>query len=177
MWRNSWLCWMFCPLLAYGQSNDRSTLRERISDWKTPKVTSFKSGPYIGYQRGAFNVLELGYEGQFKRVKLIKPVTLSAHAGFNYNLFQNVLGYDMGGWGKVGRLNLTFGANAVLRTDFSNTKVGLAPVVGFKFGPLHLQTGYHFLSNRAIPMATNTFFVSLHFTFIQNRKIKVKKRN
>lgn len=130
-----------------------------------------KSGAYIGIQSGQYTVLELGGEFQWKKVKLIKPITNSVHGGFNYNFKYNVLGYDAGYWFKTGRLNLTYGANIIFRTDFTYSKIGFAPVIGFKFTQLHLQTGYHFLTPATHVIPTNTFFVSLRFVMINNRKV------
>ena len=53
--------------------------------------------------------------------------------GFNYNFKYKVLGYDAGYWIKPHRVGLTYGANLVFRTNFDQSKIGVAPVVGFKF--------------------------------------------
>lgn len=135
-----------------------------------------RSGPYVGLQAGKYYVLELGVEMQWNRVKLVKPITHAIHTGFNYNFFNNVLGYDAGYWCKVGRMNLTYGGNLTFRTDFDNSALGLSPVVGFKFWQLHLQTGYNFMGKTGREMETNTFFVSLRYVFIQNRDWKWKKK-
>jgi len=129
-----------------------------------------KSGPYFGLQRGLYLVPEFGGELQWKKIKLIKPITNAVHMGFTYNFLRNVLGYDVGYWFKTGRLNLTYGANLIYRTDFTYNKIGFAPVIGFKFTQFHLQTGYHFMAPYLPSIQTNTFFVSLRFVFINNRK-------
>ena len=134
-----------------------------------------KYGPYIGVQRGAYTIGECGVEKQFKRVKLVHPVTHAFHTGFNYNFKYNVLGYDFGYWFQVGRLDLTYGANAYMRTDFNETRIGLGPVVGFKLFQFHLQTGYHFLTPATHFEETNTFFITLRLVLINSRKIDIER--
>lgn len=138
-----------------------------------------KSGPYFGVQRGLFWVGEVGGEMQFKKVKLIKPVTQAIHTGVNYNFTHNVLGYDAGYWVKFGRFNFTYGGNVILRTDFKQTSVGLAPVVGFKLTQFHIQTGYNFLTPSSTVEHTNTFFIALRFVLINKRDwdVDTKKSN
>src|SRR5574343_431185 len=56
----------------------------------TPKkkwldVSVKKTGPYFGYQRGKYNVGELGVEGQYKQIKRSKSITHAGQVGFNYN--------------------------------------------------------------------------------------------
>ena len=91
-----------------------------------------KYGPYFGIQRGQYNNLEFGFEYQWKKIKLVKPYTNSFHGGLNYNLFNNVLGYEAGYWYKQGRLNLTYGLNFIYRTNYHLNAVGFSPVIGFK---------------------------------------------
>ncbi len=176
---------LICVLLSFeslGQSPVQFLNREITqSQAKQPfigirKLTIRRSGPYAGLQTGKFLSLEFGYEFQWNKVTLRKPITHAFHTGFNYNFLRNVLGYDAGYWFKVGRMNLTYGANVIFRTDFDVNTLGLAPVVGFKFWQLHLQTGYNFMGRSAKDMETNTFFVSLRYVFIQNRDWKWSKK-
>jgi hypothetical protein len=134
-----------------------------------------KFGPYLGLQQGKFSSIEFGAEYQHKNIKWIRPTTHSVHLGFNYNFSNNLLGYDLGYWYKAGRLNLTYGANAIFRTDYTHNAVGIAPVVGYKIGQLHMQTGYNFLSRVTTNFPCNTFFMTLRFVFVQYRNFKWKK--
>lgn len=139
-----------------------------------------KTGPYIGWQQGKYGALEFGGERQWKQIKLKDPITHAAHMGFNYNFKHNLLGYDIGYWVKPHRVSLTYGANLFLRTDFDQTKLGVAPVIGFKFWLLHLQTGYQIM-NRPGELETNTFFIALRLGIINDRQVewnrdKKKKR-
>lgn len=128
-----------------------------------------KTGPYFGYERGRFDVFELGAERMWKKIKLIKPKTHGAHLGFNYNFFEHVLGFEAGYWQKEGRLNLTYGGSLVLRTNFEEERFGISPALGYRIFGLHLQAGYHLLSPSSTFTNTNNFFIRLRFTFVNDR--------
>ncbi|MFT7344197.1 MAG: hypothetical protein ACI9XP_000780 [Lentimonas sp.] len=144
--------------------------------FKLPKIELKRSGPYLGLQKGMYNVAEFGAEKQWTRVKLIRPVTHAARLGFNYNFKRNVIGYDLGYWFKTGRLNLTYGANLVARSDFSKTQFGIAPNIGYKFLQFHLQTGYHFFGADTNPIETNTLYISLKWVIINKRKLDIDRK-
>lgn len=139
------------------------------------KINLHKFGPYIGLQRGAYTSIEFGAEYQLKKMAWLKPTTHAAHFGFNYNLYHNVLGYDIGYWMKKGRFNLSYGANLIYRTDYKKNAVGFTPLIGFKFSQLHLQTGYNLLMTTTPPKAVNGFFISLRFVFVQNTNLDIDK--
>ena len=141
------------------------------------KINVKKFGPYFGLQRGKFTIAEVGVEYIWKKIQLSTAKTNGINAGFNYNFLHNVLGYDVGYFIKPTRVGLTYGASAVMRTDFDETRVGIAPVIGYQFSLFHLQTGYHFLTKASHDIQTNSFFVSLRLVLINNRNIEVKKGN
>jgi hypothetical protein len=141
-------------------------LKRRLID-----IEITKTGPYFGIQRGKYTVLEIGVERQWKKIRIRQPIIHAAHAGFNYNFKYNMLGYDMGYWYKPNRIGLTYGGNLFFRTNFDNTRVGIAPVVGFKFSLLHLQTGYHFMTRLPDNFETNKFFISLRIGIINDRDV------
>ncbi|MEZ7900497.1 MAG: hypothetical protein QMC21_04610 [Flavobacteriales bacterium] len=143
---------------------------------KKPLVSIFKSGPYLGLQRGKYTNLEFGYEFQRKAVKLIKPTIQALNTGFDYNLTENVLGFSIGYWQKRGRLDLTYGANLVYKTDFDQTRIGIAPTLGYRISIAHLQVGANLLTKSDDFKNTNTFFVSLRVVMINNRNFKWRKR-
>lgn len=134
-----------------------------------------KTGPYFSLQQGKYLVPELGVERQWKQIKLATAFTHAVHMGFNYNFKYKVLGYDVGYWVKPSRIGLTYGGNFVLRTDFNETRLGFAPVIGYKLFGFHLQTGYHFLTRSTTFTETNTFFISLRFVLINDRDVDVNK--
>ena len=131
------LCILLLPVLSFGQK------KETIFAKKKPllEISVKKSGPYLGLQRGKYTVVEIGAERQWKQIRLKNPQTHAAHFGFNYNFKYNILGYDMGYWFKTERLGLTYGGNIFMRTNFDKTRVGFAPVIGYKIWLLHFQTG------------------------------------
>lgn len=139
---------------------------------KEPLVTVIKTGTYIGLQRGKYNNLELGLIFQKKAIKLIKPVTHALNLGFDYNLTENVLGFSGGYWQKRGRFNLTYGGMFVFKTNFDENKIGLSPVVGYKFSLLHLQLGCNILTHSDTFKNHNTLFVSLRLILVNNRDYK-----
>ena len=137
------------------------------------RIDIVKNGPYFGLQKGKFIVVGIGGERQWKDLQFRKPKTHALNIGFNYDFSNNVLGYDLGYWHKPSNIGLTYGASLLLRTDFTNTKIGFAPVLGYKIWQFHIQTGYQFLlksiSNYFI---TNKLFIDLRFVLINNTKIK-----
>gem|GEM_PF-614010 len=165
-------------LLLAGQARSQTGLISQMAlhPLPAPKIHFNRFGPYVGLQRGRYTVVEFGAEKQFTRVKLIKPHTHAFHMGFNYNFKYNVLGYDLGYWYQRGRLNLTYGGNLVMRTDFNQTLVGITPVIGFKLFQFHLQTGYHFLTPTDHFEETNSFFVSLRFVLINDRDLDIDRK-
>jgi len=171
MWRKSIsLLFVLSVFTAIGQEDDK-WFKNPFKKKKLIDITIVKSGPYFGLQRGAYTVLELGVERQWKQVKIKTSETQALHMGFNYNFKYNVLGYDFGYWIKPSRIGLTYGGNFVFRTNFDESRVGLAPVVGYKLFGFHLQTGYHLLTPATYFIETNRFFVSLRFVWINQREI------
>lgn len=155
--------------------NAQESSIKRFFDISDVELDVRKFGPYIGWQQGRFSSVELGVEFQHKNITLFNPTTHSFHFGFNYNFSNNLLGYDLGYWYKAGRFNLTYGANALFRTDYAENAVGIAPVIGFKFGQLHMQTGYNFLTIVSSTFPCNTFFMTIRFVLVQKRNFIWKK--
>ena len=161
-------------LFAFIVSAQESKFK-RFFDISDVELDVHKFGPYIGWQQGRFSSIEFGAEFQHKNITLFSPTTHSLHFGFNYNFSNNLLGYDVGYWYKSGRLNLTYGANAIFRTDYSQNAFGIAPVIGYKLGQLHMQTGYNFLTNVSSTFPCNTFFMTIRFVLVQHRNFIWKK--
>ena len=129
-----------------------------------------KSGPYIGFQKGKYNLFEFGGEVQFKKIKLVHPSIHAFRLGTTYDVIENALGFDGAYWFKHSRFGLTYGGVLSYRTDFTYSGVAIAPLIGFKLTQFHLQVGYNFVdpNSKFIPM--NRFFIALKFTFITKRK-------
>ncbi len=141
-----------------------------------PKVKSKKSGPYFGYQRGKYDVFELGGEFQHKKIAFTHPKTFALSFGTNYSFKENVLGFDLRYWYQQARIGLTYGVYASHRTNFDESRIGIAPAIGFRLLQFHLQAGYTFYSNATNFDNYNDFFISLKFTLINNRDIDVDKK-
>lgn len=172
MWRRSIsLLFVLSVFAVAGGENEEYPWLTNPFKKKGLDVTVIKTGPYFGLQRGKYTILELGVERQWKNIKLKTAKTQALHMGFNYNFKYNVLGYDIGYWNKPSRIGLTYGGNLVMRTDFDETRIGIAPVLGYKLYGFHLQTGYHFLTPATDFIETNRFFVSLRFVWINDREV------
>lgn len=172
MWRkrNSWIIiLLLLPLSIRAQLTHLS-----LADKKLLDISMRKMGPYIGWQKGKYNVGELGIEAQWKKIKLAKTKTHALNTGFNYNFKYNVLGYDFGYWTKPSRLGLTYGGRLIFRTDFDESRFGIAPTIGYKIFGFHLQTGYQLLSSALDFEETNGFFIGLRFTLINDRDVDMK---
>ena len=162
---------------AFSQFSLNSFHPELFPKDKWLDVRVKKSGPYIGYQRGLYNVGELGVERQWKRIKFKTAITHGVHIGFNYNFTNNVLGYETGYWIKPSRVGLTYGACANFFTDFTHNRIGVSPVIGYKLYGFHLQTGYHFLTPSGNFKEVNTFFISLRFIIVNDRDFDIQQKN
>jgi hypothetical protein len=161
---------IFALCSAFGQEDDK-WFKNPFKKKPLIDMTIIKSGPYFGIQRGAYAVIELGAERQWKQVTLKTAETQALHTGLNYNFLQNVLGYDLGYWAKPKRIGMTYGANLVFRTNFNESRIGLTPVIGYKLFGFHLQTGYHLLTPATDFTETNRLFVSLRFVWINQREL------
>lgn len=162
---------LFCVGFSFGQD------KKLFDQKKKPLLSVRKTGAYIGIQQGRYRQLEFGAEMQFKQVKLVQPKTHGVNMGFDYNFKQNVLGYSAGYWFKKGRLNLTYGGSLAVRSNFQSTCFGIGPAIGYKFLPLHLQTGYIFLTPSEGLVNTNQLYISLRFIIINDRDYSWRKRD
>lgn len=135
-----------------------------------------KMGPYFGIQQGRYTVGEIGMELQFKNINLKKPKTNAYHLGLGYNIPNNALQINGGYWHKPSRLDLTYGVDVCLRSDFSEERFGFAPVVGYKLFGFHIRAGYMFLTPPIHFVNTNTLFINLRFTLVNNRKFQWNRR-
>ena len=170
--RSSLILALFFSLLAMiSFSQKKESMWQNLRD---TKINISKSGPYVGLQKGQFMNLEIGYEYQWKKVKLVKPKTNSLHLGISYNYFNNVLGYEFGYYNKTGRANFTYGINSIYLTDFVHNRIGITPVIGYKFFGFHLQAGYNLLTPVANFKKVNSPFLSLRFFILNKRDIDIK---
>ena len=140
------------------------------------KLFQRNTGMILGWQRGRYTAIELGVEGHWRKISLLKPHIIGATANMEYNFGNNILGYKAGAWMKRGRINLTYGANVSYFTNFKDGhRFGIGPSVGFRLLGFHLMNGFNFLTsdNAATtehPVAVNSLYVALRYYFpVQNR--------
>lgn len=140
------------------------------------KLFQRNTGMILGWQRGRYTSIELGVEGHWRKISLLKPHVIGATANMEYNFGNNVLGYKAGAWIKRGRINLTYGANISYFTNFKDGhRFGAGPSVGFRLLGFHLINGFNFLTadkwaTTEHPVAVNSLYVTLRYYFpVQNR--------
>ncbi len=133
-------------------------------------------GAQLGFQRGAYNFLEMGAEYHWRTISLTKPRMFSAGGSFGYNFWDNTAEYKASFWYKWGRVALTYGGNLVYATNFKQGRIGVAPAIGFRLLSFHLTTGHNFLWGGDEEFKEyNTFYVSLRYFFQIDNKFKWKK--
>ena len=144
-----------------------------------PKYVATKGsfGMIGGLERGKYTFLELGVEKHWKKFKLRKAPTVALNANMEYNFGNNVLGYNVASWFKIGRVNLTYGINLNYLTDFERVRYGLGPQIGFRLLGFHIVNGYNFLFGNKEFTEVNKFYVGLRYYFPLSSKTKVKNVN
>ena len=163
--------YLFYPSIFEAQINDLN-----LSSKQTNPIHVVKTGSYIGIQKGSYSVVEFGFERQWKKIKLKNSSSNALFTGFNYNLFENVLGYDLGFWHKEKVFGLTLGSTISFRSDFDEARFGFSPNIGYKILRFHIHTGYCFLTRANDFNNTNTLYVSLRYFFVNERKFKKKRK-
>lgn len=138
------------------------------------KVMLVKTGPYLGLESGKYTNFNFGIERQWQQVKLVRPHTNALNLQFDYNFKQKVMGAELGYWFKTGRLNLTYGARLSWETNYTEHRFGISPNVGYKLLQAHFQLGVHILTPADHFQNCNTFYASLRWVFINERKFAKK---
>jgi hypothetical protein len=168
-------------ITGFSQDKKWYELRENSDKSKQKKdpllqISLRQSGPYFGLQQGRYLVGEIGGEMQWRKLRLKKPITHALTIGADYNLTQNILGLNTGYYYKGGRTKFSFGGNVVYRTDFTHNRIGLGPAIGYKLSAFHAQIGYVLLTPHETFVNTNSIYISLRFTLINERDFDVQTR-
>lgn len=168
-----WIC-LLLPLATFAQND-----QEEKKGIRLPKYVATKRsvGMIGGMEFGNLTFLELGVEGHWKRIRLKKARLLAVNANMEYNFGNNILGYNAAAWIKRGRVNLTYGVNVSYITDFTHTRYGLGPQIGFRLIGFHLVNGYNFLFGEKELDQVNKFYVGLRYYFPLGKKTKVENVN
>lgn len=143
-------------------------------DKKEKRIISQQNrGLIIGYERGKYDFLQLGYGFRWKKWRLSKPVTRAADGIIGYAPFDNSFIAKASYWQRIGRLKATYGGHIAYQTDFTEQAVAAGPVIGFRLAGLHAQLGYLYPSNPDV--LANRLFISLNLTFPNHTKIVTRK--
>lgn len=139
------------------------------------EIHSRKIGMLAGIQQGKYTSLDVGIEFQWRKLKLKDPWTIATNGTMEYNIQNNLLAYKIGGWGKIGRANLTFGGHVGMFTDFDINTLVVGPAVGFKALGFHFHTGANFQIAKTPIESVNTFYVGARYFFVNVRKMKMDR--
>jgi hypothetical protein len=170
--RNTVLKSSLCLLALCCTLNGQAQLFKKELKMPESKLRMVKVGPFVGLEQGKYLNFNFGMERQWQQLKLIKPQTHSVNIQFDMNFKYRIMGAQLGYWFKVGRLNLTYGARASWHTDFDHHRFAVSPNVGYKFMQAHLQMGVHLSVPDNSKMEVNTFYASLRWVFINERRFK-----
>lgn len=140
-----------------------------------PEVKTIKTGLLVGAQKGRFFGVELGMERQWKELKLKKPFTWAIAANGEYHFGSNNLGFKAGPWFKWGRADFTYGVNLTYLSDFTYSRLGASPAIGFKIIGFHLLASYNFLVGSDQFTDYNKLHVSVRYYLSKDRKFKLDK--
>lgn len=139
------------------------------------KIFTRSYGMIIGLQKGKYTFIELGGEVHWRKILALKPRLWAITANMEYNFNENILGYKLTFFAKRGRINFTYGANAVYYTDFESSKLGLGPAIGFKLLGFHLINGFNiFIGNKEMSGA-NTLYLTLRYFIPIRSKVRIEK--
>lgn len=140
------------------------------------KLKLIKTGPFLGVENGKYFNANFGVERQWQEIKLVNPQTHALNLQFDYNFKQNQMGSQIGFWYKAGRLNLTYGGRIAWHTDFEgHHQFGFSPNVGYKLLQGHFQLGVN-IQQKSDYVVGNTFYASLRWVFINERKFDRDKK-
>ncbi|MGK7391364.1 MAG: hypothetical protein ACNS60_13495 [Candidatus Cyclobacteriaceae bacterium M2_1C_046] len=168
-----------CSLLPIISNAQIIKEKEERKGIRLPKYVATKRsfGMIGGIERGNITFLELGVESHWKKIRLKNARTLAANVNMEYNFGNNILGYNAAGWIKKGRVNLTYGVNFNYVTDFTYTRYGMGPQIGFRLLGFHIVNGYNFLLGDEELDRVNKFYVGLRYYFPLDKKTKTVNVN
>jgi len=132
-----------------------------------------KQGVYVGYERGIYDVFEVGSDNQRKRV-IGKKVTINGiTSGLQYNLRENIGCYNIGYYRQKSHVGMTYGFEISGVTNFKEIQPTFSPLIGFKISGFHIQSGYKFIYPVLSDISSNTFFFRIRFTINQHTEWKL----
>lgn len=126
------------------------------------KFYQSSNGLLIGYERGRNDFLQVGYEYNWKKIRLQKPVIRAVDGFVEYNFWENVLGVKAAYWQRHGRMKFTYGGHIGYFSDFNEITPSIGPSVGFRIIGFHGQAGYNILL-KDTDIQANKLYLSLNF--------------
>ncbi|WMJ74240.1 hypothetical protein RCC89_13840 [Cytophagaceae bacterium ABcell3] len=155
-------------LLPYSINDTHSPL---LADAANLKVNSSRYGFLLGMHQGRTTFFEFGVQKHWKKVSLKNPRMYAVYGTAAYSFQDRVLGYQAGVWTKKG-VDLTYGLNTCYYTDFTGSRFGGGPVVGFRLLGFHLMTGYNFLLGSKEMEEANNLHVTIRYFIPTDIKYK-----
>ena len=173
------MCRLFLVLLLSLLCLNLFAQQKEILGIPLPKYVATKKsfGMIGGIERGKFTFLELGVEQHWKKFKLRRAPTFAVNANLEYNFGNNVLGYNAGAWLKIGSVNLTYGFVLNYITDFTISRYGAGPQIGFRLLGFHFVNGFNFffLGNKELKNV-NKLYVGLRYYFPVRSRTKLENK-
>ena len=138
------------------------------------KFYQSSNGLLLGYERGRNDFIQLGYEYNWKKIRLRKPVIRAVDGFVEYNFWENVVGMKAAYWQRHGRAKLTYGGHAGFFSDFDEASLSVGPSVGFRIIGFHGQAGYNIMLSKN-DIRANRLYLSLNFFIPYHSKISTTK--
>ena len=138
------------------------------------KFYQSSNGLLLGYEKGRNDFFQLGYEYNWKKMRLTKPVIRAVDGFMEYNFWENVLGMKAAYWQRHGRLKLTYGGHVGYFTDFDQASLSIGPSAGFRILGFHAQAGFNILLNNP-EIEANKLYLSLSYFIPYHTKVFSKK--
>lgn len=156
--------------LGIGKEKEDKEKKERRKFYQSSR------GPLVGYERGRNDFFHLGYEYNWKKIRLKKPVIRAVDGFMEYNFWENVLGLKVAYWQRHGRAKFTYGGHAGYFSNFDKASLSVGPSIGFRILGFHGQAGYNFLLNDPErEIAANRLYLSVNFFIPYHSKLFFRK--
>ena len=88
----------------------------------------------------------------------------------------NVLGFKSGFWFKTNRLVFTYGSSITFLSDFTYSRWGIAPQIGFRFLIFHGIASYNITLGPKAFEEFNRLNIALRVYLNKDRKIDMKRK-
>jgi hypothetical protein len=155
------------PFKKDEEGKDQKDKKEKL------KVYQSSRGYVIGYERGRSDMIQLGYQYNWKKIRLKQPVIRAVEGYAAISPFTGVYGLQGGYWQRHGRLKLTYGGRVGAFTNFDASTLSIGPALGFRILGFHGQGGFNLLSNPEVQ--ANRLYASINFFIPRHSRMYSKK--